>query len=545
VRKLQNLLAALALSLITQEAISQITNSQISRSNIVTGNNNNITSNFVNNHYYKPGDLDVLAKQLERQISIITDANAEKAFSNGDYRLSAEIWNQVFLDNVRTKKSKEILAATLTKRAISESKFDKFLALKSIEEALQIQKSNPALLELATTLSIDLHQLKSARAFLKDLVKATPIIPTDSVNRELRYNTHYRIHIIEALESSTSSITAEAIECSRIYIKEFNREEQIKHKSTQLAILQVSMAAAIQRTAIPDELFESYKQAYKIINPNRSISHISTDKPGIWISIEDRAILRIDEEKLGEKFQQSESLKDAPSYLIGEFSENLLALLSPLMNEQSELRNMTDLEGRRYFQNLYDDLIILASKCPQCGLSKSTTALGATFFATMSEVAKDYESAHFYYSLAIKRLQDSDAHFKSTNSYRGFLLKLQSKLGKSREKILSSEGTLANQNALYGPYESALKLIDLSLDFDPGNAKLISEKIKIIQYLADSQYYTLNGRKGYAICTQTHSLFEEIVNNAYILDTEVLEASWMRKQSIDIQNYTKPIKLDS
>lgn len=513
------------LILTSQSATSQITNSKISSSNIVSGNNNSIKQNFITNkNYYSPGNLSVLSEQLERQISIISDANAEKAASNGNFRLAADIWDQVFLDSTRLKKGSTTLTAILVKKSQAESKFDKSIALKSVKKALEFQPTNLALLETGASLSIDLYLLDSAAEFLKKILTSSNSDPTKKLTNKLKYNTHYRLHIIHTLESKITSAIDEAIICSEIFTKEFSPQEQEENSPTQHIIMLAAMNQAVRLSGIPSGLFDAYQTAERIIYPGSRASYLATDNDNVWIDLDNRRIIFSDGKNLGAPINRRITPKEPVEYLIGDAMRRLADILSPFIVNRSELANKSELEGRRFIQDTYEKLVVFSQECKNCGLTNITSALGSIILAIERETNSDNESAHFYYSLAIRRLREADSQIKLTNSYRSLLIHLLQKIGSTRREIIHSDGFLTNQPAAYSPFDAALEEIDKALKIEPNDTKFIAEKITTAAAYSDLLIRTFNGGKGYQQCLPTHDLFESLTDNPYSLTEESLLA---------------------
>ena len=506
-------------------ATTQINNSNISQSNIISGNNNSIINYNNTTKVYPLSAIKIDTRKFERQTEFITNANAERAIRNKRYQLAAEIWQEVYDDAVAAKKSKKAeLVSLLENRSFAEAHFNKTKAYLTLKEAINLDKNNITLHEKSANLAIDNYQLTLAKLHLVALLDNFQIRRSPQNHTALRYQANQRLHAISALEYRVNETIKYAIEASNIFNKEFNPKQQIEFRTDQAVMLQVALQAGLELTTFPPEIITVYKTSFAIINPNRTPTFLGTDKKGVWLSIHEGKSVRLNNDSSLEKFDVFETLEDTPRYIIGESLEKILSALYSATTWRPEFDNYNEKDVLRHFLTLQERLSSIALQCNECPISPISSMLGYTVLGGAFESSQNPEFSHFYYSLAIKKIHQSDQAYKANPNYKTALIKLYEKLGLARKELTATHGFYVNNTVITGPFLLAAKVADELAIEQSNNAKILAQYLQILNLYGSALSSTFDSKEAEIQCSKSHDLFKRISQNAYITDEDVIKS---------------------
>ena len=494
-------------------------NAPVSGSNVFQGNDIRITENHY--HVTQRTSTDKLLKNLT---DFFSDSNSDRAFRNKKYRLAAEILDEAYETAKSTRRPKKTLLSILSKKSIAEGYFDKTASYNTLLSAIKLDKYNILLQEAAANTAIDIYRFDLARSHLESILKNRQLVSQAQQYRVERYEANFKLHVISTLERKVIESVNHAIACSKIFRTELTQAEQEEVKANQVAMLQVAIHAGAQMAEFPKHLISEYVAIHKIINPQRTFNLIGTDKDGIWISITEEKPIRQDASAIRERFNVYESTQETPSYSIGESLESLTKPISEILSKTKELNNPTERDVLRAFLSLHEELIEPISTCKDCAINPLRSSLGLIMIASVHEILLDTESAHFYYSLALRRLQKSNDHLRSTPHYRFILASLYEKIGIARGEIIGGTGPFANKEALEAPFSIAIKTIEELSKEQSGNTEFTAKEIELRELYSNTLTNTFNFDEVKIQCSKVQNLFNKLNNNAYIIDEKIIRS---------------------
>lgn len=501
----------------SQPSNNQISRSQVENSTILQGDNSQITKNYF---YIKPKkESKVLLKELA---DYFTDSNADRALRNKKYRLAADILQEAYETAIATKSPKKNLLSILSKKSIAEGYFDKIASYNTLQEALKLDKQNLLLREAAANTAIDIYQFDSARVHLHSILNNKKVQAKPYDHRRLRFDVNHRLHAISALERRADQSVNYAIICSKIFRMELNEDDQNDLKLNQVVMLQVAILAAAQLTTFPTELISEYLAIHKIVTPKRNPSLLGTDKEGVWISISEQKPVRIEKKDTQFDYNIFEDIQETPSYIMGEALESIIKPILDISTKEEKVKDFTERDMLRYFLTLQEDLIEITSKCKECAIFPIGSSMAPIMIATFHENVSDSEAAHFYYSLALRKLQKANSYLRSTPHYRFLLSKVYQKIGVLRAETIGGIGTFANEEALQGPFRSAIKIIEDLTTEQSSSTDFITKELELRNLYSGALLRNFNFREAKNQCIKAIDLFRKLNGNAYSIDNDVI-----------------------
>lgn len=509
----------------TLSATTSIANSNITQSNIISGNNNAITTYNNVTRVYPLRSIRIDSSQFEKQTQIITNKNAESALRNKRYQLAAEIWHEAYEIAAVTKKAKKgELISLLENRSFAEEHFNKIRAYRTIDEAINLDKQNVRLHKKAADLSIDNYQLHFAKRHLSEILKNPNITKDPKKYTTLRFQVNQHLHAIAALEYRPNEVIKYAIDASRVFIDEFSTEQQKEFRADQVVLLQTAVHAGLDLIAFPAELVSVYKSSFALINPERNPTHVGTSKKGVWLSLNEGKVVKLNNSIKLETFSIFESIEDTPRYIIGEALERILHATTEASTWKAEFDNYNERDIVRHFLALQERLSVIALECIECPISPISATLGYLFVGGAFESTNELELAHFYYSLAIKKFRLSDQNYKTNPNYKQTLIALYEKIGVARKELSATHGFFINGPVITTPFLLATKLSEELILEQNNNAKILAKHLQLLDQYGRALSSTFSRKEAEIQCSKSHDILEKIAKNSYIVDEDVIKA---------------------